>query len=408
MKTNIPAIEGGTAVRETFLSFHQALLDEKEEFSVIQTLRSGWLTTGPKTKQFEAEFAKYARSEHAVAVNSCTAALHLALVAAGIGKVEEKEEKGEKDEVITTPMTFCATANVIVHVQADPVFVDVDPGTLNIDVNKIEEKITSKTKAIIPVHYAGCPCEMDKILELAKKYNLIVIEDAAHATETEYHGKKVGSISDMTAFSFYATKNLTTAEGGMLTTNSTELEEKIRVLALHGMSKDAWKRYSPEGYQHYDVLYPGYKYNMTDIQASLGLCQLAKIEDFLKLRQKHVAAYDEAFKDMEAIVRIGRIPDIKHAEHLYVIMLKTDMLNASRDKVLSALQKENIGVSVHFQALHLHPYYRQRFGFSEGAFPVTEYAAERILSLPLYPGLAEQDVCDVIEAVRKVVGYYRR
>ncbi|MDI6781802.1 MAG: DegT/DnrJ/EryC1/StrS aminotransferase family protein, partial [bacterium] len=406
MNANIPAIEGGTPVRDTFLSFHQALLDEKEESSVIQTLRSGWLTTGPKTKQFEAEFAKYARSSQAVAVNSCTAALHLALVAAGIGKVNEKDEKDEKDEVITTPMTFCATANVIVHVQADPVFVDVDPVTLNIDVNKIEEKITSKTRAIIPVHYAGCPCEMDEILGIAKKYNIIVIEDAAHATETEYHGKKVGSISDMTAFSFYATKNLTTAEGGMLTTNSERLEEKIRVLAIHGMSKDAWKRYSPEGYQHYEVLYPGYKYNMTDIQAALGLCQLAKIEDFLRLRQKHVAAYDEAFKDMEAIVRIGRIPDIKHAEHLYVIMLKTDMLNASRDKVLSALQKENIGVSVHFQALHLHPYYRQRFGFSEGAFPVTEYAAERILSLPLYPGLTEQDVCDVIEAVRKVVGYY--
>ena len=399
MKTNIPAIEGGTPVRDTFLSFHQALLGEEEESSVIQTLRSGWLTTGPKTKQFEAEFAKYARSKQAVAVNSCTAALHLALVAAGIG---------EKDEVITTPMTFCATANVIVHVQADPVFVDVDPVTLNIDVNKIEEKITSKTRAIIPVHYAGCPCEMDEILELAKKYNLIVIEDAAHATETEYHGKKVGSIGDMTAFSFYATKNLTTAEGGMLTTNSKELEEKIRVLSLHGMSKDAWKRYSPEGYQHYEVSYPGYKYNMTDIAASLGLCQLAKIEDFLRMRQKHVAAYDEAFKDMDTIVRIGRIPDIKHAEHLYVIMLKTELLNASRDKVLSALQKENIGVSVHFQALHLHPYYRERFGFNEGAFPVAEYAAERILSLPLYPGLAEQDVCDVIEAVRKVAGYYRR
>ncbi len=399
MKTTIPAIEGGIPVRETFLSFHQALLGEEEESSIIQTLRSGWLTTGPKTKQFEVEFARYAKSEQAIAVNSCTAALHLALVAAGIGK---------GDEVLTIPMTFCATANVIVHVQDVPVFIDVDPVTLNIDVNKIEERITSKTRAIIPVHYAGCPCEMDKILELAKKYNLIVIEDAAHATETEYHVKKVGSIGDMTAFSFYATKNLTTAEGGMLTTNSKELEEKIRVLALHGMSKDAWKRYSPEGYQHYEVLYPGYKYNMTDIQSSLGLCQLAKIEDFLRLRQKHVAAYDEAFKDMEAIVRIGRIPDIKHAEHLYVIMLNDNMLNASRDKVLSALQKENIGVSVHFQSLHLHPYYRKQFGFSEGAFPVTEYAAERILSLPLYPGLTEQDVCDVIEAVKKVLGYYGR
>ncbi|MBU0700985.1 DegT/DnrJ/EryC1/StrS aminotransferase family protein [bacterium] len=386
-------------VRDTFLSFHQALLGEEEEASVIQTLRSGWLTTGPKTKQFEAEFAKYAKSEHAVAVNSCTAALHLALVAAGIGK---------GDEVITTPMTFCATANVIVHVQAAPVFVDVDSVTLNIDVKRIEEKITSKTRAIIPVHYAGCPCEMETILDLAKKYNLVVIEDAAHATETEYHGKKVGSIGDMAAFSFYATKNLTTAEGGMLTTNSDEFAEKVRVLALHGMSKDAWKRYSPEGYQHYEVLYPGYKYNMTDIQASLGLCQLAKIEDFLKVRQRHVASYDKAFKDMDSIVRIGRIPDIKHAEHLYAIILKTELLNASRDRILSALQKENIGVSVHFQSLHLHPYYRQQFGFSEGAFPVTEYAADRILSLPLYPGLAEQDVCDVIEAVKKVIGYYSR
>lgn len=399
MKTNILAIEGGIPVRDTFLSFHQALLGEEEEASIIQTLRSGWLTTGPKTKQFEAEFARYAKAEYAIAVNSCTAALHLALLAAGIG---------EGDEVITTPMTFCATANVIVQTQATPVFVDVDPITLNIDVKRIEEKITSKTKAIMPVHYAGCPCEMDRILEIAKKYNLLVIEDAAHATESEYHGKKVGSIGDMTAFSFYATKNLTTAEGGMLTTNSKELEEMVRVLALHGMSKDAWKRYSPEGYQHYEVLYPGYKYNMADIQASLGLCQLAKIENFLKIRQKYVAAYDEAFKDMDSITRIGRIPDIKHAEHLFVIMIKTDMLNVSRDKILTALQKENIGVSVHFQALHLHPYYRQQFGFNEGSFPVTEYAAERILSLPLYPGLAEQDVHDVINAVKKVIGYYHK
>ncbi|MFH1097669.1 MAG: DegT/DnrJ/EryC1/StrS family aminotransferase [Candidatus Desantisbacteria bacterium] len=399
MKIEIPAIEGGTPVRDTFLSFHQALLGEEEEASIIQTLRSGWLTTGPKTKQFEAEFARYANAEHAIAVNSCTAALHLSLIAAEIG---------EGDEVITTPMTFCATANVIVQVQATPVFVDVDPITLNIDVNKIEEKITSKTKAIMPVHYAGCPCEMDAILELAKKYNLFVIEDAAHATESEYHGKKVGSIGDMTAFSFYATKNLTTAEGGMLTTNSKELEEKVRIFALHGMSKDAWKRYSPEGYQHYQVLHPGFKYNMADIQASLGLCQLAKIEDFLKIRQKHVAAYDEAFKDMDSITRIGRIPDIKHAEHLYAIMVKTEMLNASRDMILSCLQKENIGVSVHFQTLHLQPYYRQQFGFSEGAFPVAEYAGERILSLPLYPGLKEQDVDDVIKAVRKVVGYYHK
>lgn len=377
-----------------FLHFHRAWLGPEEEEEIISTLRSSWLTTGPRTKRFEQEFARFAKAKYAVAVTSCTAAMHLALTALEIGP---------GDEVITSPMTFASTANVIVHRGATPVFVDAEPGTLNIDPNKIEERITRKTRAIMPVHFAGRPCEMNAIMRIARRHKLAVIEDAAHALESEYKGRKIGSISDATAFSFYATKNITTGEGGMVTTNRKSLAEKMQVLSLHGLSKDAWKRYSESGFAHYDVIYPGYKYNMFDIQAALGLCQLAKIDDFWKRRKNYTEIYDQAFKEVPEIIPLVKEGDIKHAYHLYVILVKTEELTVSRDVILKEIQAKGIGVGVHFRALHLHPFYRKTFGFRRGQFPVAEYASDRVISLPLYPKMEEWDVNKVINTVKKII-----
>ena len=391
-------VHGLTAKHETeekkFLPYSSPLISEDEIAEVADTLRSGWLTTGPKVKRFEEEFAQYVGSKHAVAVNSCTGALHLALVAEGIGP---------GDEVITAPFTFIATVNVILHVGAKPVFVDIRPDTFNIDVGKIEAAITPKTKAIIPVHYAGQPCEMDEILEIAKRHNLLVIEDAAHAVAAEYKGKKVGTIGDATCFSFYATKNLVTGEGGMVTTDDEKLAEKIRVLSLHGMSRDAWKRYTAAGSWYYEVIYPGYKYNMADIQASLGLHQLRKLAHFQRRREKIAEAYNEAFAGLDTIEIPFVKPDIKHDWHLYVIKLVLEKLKIDRAQFIEALKQEGIGTSVHFIPVHLHPYYRETFGFKKGDFPVAEEAYERVVSLPLYPKMSDEDVERVIEAVKRVV-----
>jgi dTDP-4-amino-4,6-dideoxygalactose transaminase len=374
-------------------------LNKEEEKEVIDTLRSGWLTTGPKTKKFEREFAKYTKSKYAIGVNSCTAALHLALLVSGVK---------DGDEVITTPLTFAATVNVILHQRAIPVFVDVEFDTLNINADAIESKVTENTKAIIPVHFAGHPCEMDKILKIAKKYNLKVIEDAAHCVEGEYKGKKVGSISNFTCFSFYATKNITTGEGGMLTTNNREMAEKVKMLSLHGISKNAWNRYGQKGYQHWDILYPGYKYNMSDIQASIGLCQLKKIKKFLKLREEYVRIYDKAFKNVPEIIRLKKKPYIKHAHHLYVILVKSEQLDKNRDEIINLIQKENIGIGIHFRAVHLHPFYQKKFGFRKGMFPIAEYASRRVISLPLYPKLTENDIKRVIKVVKKIIKLSRK
>lgn len=380
--------------RKTFLPFHQPLLGEEEEREVIDTLRSGWITTGPKTKRFEAEFAEFTGADCAIAVNSCTAALHLALAALDIGP---------GDEVITTPITFAATVNVIEHQGATPVFVDVEPDTLNIDATKIEERITSRTKAIIPVHFAGHPCDMDEISRLAVKYGLAVIEDAAHAVEAEYKGRRIGSISEMTAFSFYATKNITTGEGGMLTLCNSSLEDKIRVLSLHGISKDAWKRYSDEGYKHWEIIYPGYKYNMFDIQAALGLCQLKKIEAFWQKRRDIVDFYNDAFADVAEIKTLAIGQHIKHAYHIYVVVIKSELLDMNRDVIMNEIQAKNIGIGIHFRAVHLHPYYRAKYPHLEGTLPHAEYASERVISLPLYPKMSLDDARDVISVVRNLV-----
>lgn len=386
-------------LRKDFLPFHRPLIGTEEEMEVVQTLRSGWITTGPRTQKFERAFADYIGCRHAIGLSSCTSGLHLALVALGVG---------EGDEVITTPITFPATANVIVHQRARPVFVDIDPKTLNIDPDKIGEKITPKTKAIIPVHFAGHPCEMDRISEIAQRHNLKVIEDAAHALEAEYHGRKVGVLGNAAAFSFYATKNITTGEGGMLTTNDDELADLIEILRLHGISRDAWKRYGIEGYKHWDTLYPGYKYNMFDIQAAIGIHQLKKADQFLRIRRKYVEMYDRAFEKIPEIKIPGRKGNIKHSHYLYVIQVKTEDLTTDRDIIMNAIQAENIGIGIHFRALHLQPYYKDTYGFKPGDFPNAEYASDRVISLPLYPAMTEADVADVIKAVGRVISRYRR
>jgi dTDP-4-amino-4,6-dideoxygalactose transaminase len=390
------AIDGGSPVRDTFLVFGRPSIQEPEIQEVVATLRSGWLGTGPKTHAFEESFRQYVGCRHAVAVNSCTAALHLALDALGIGA---------GDEVITTPMTFVATANVILHVGATPVFVDIDPRTMNIDPDAIEAATTPRTKAIIPVHMAGRPCQMDRIIEIARAHDLYVIEDAAHAVGASIRGRRVGSIGDITCFSFYATKNLVTGEGGMVTTDNAMWAERIRIRSLHGLTADAWKRYSAAGYQPYEALYPGYKYNMTDLQASLGIHQLARLEANMKARQRIFDMYDEAFSELALLSTPVRDEGIVHACHLYTILLRLEAMRMHRDEFLAALKAENIGTGVHFHAIHLHKYYRERFGYSRGDFPHAEEISDRTLSLPLSPDMTENDVTDVVHAVRKVLAH---
>jgi dTDP-4-amino-4,6-dideoxygalactose transaminase len=382
------ALDGGEPVRKEFLHFHRPTLGAAEEAEVVATLRSGWLTTGPRTKAFETEFAKYVGAQHAVAVNSCTAALHLALVALGVGP---------GDEVIVPPITWCSTANVVVHTGARPVFADVQRDTFLLDPASVRARMTEKTKAIIPVHYVGQPAFLDELAALG----IPIVEDAAHAIETVYHGRKIGAISRATCFSFYATKNLTTGEGGMLTTDDREFADKVRILSLHGVSRDAWKRYSSDGYKLFEVLAAGFKYNMFDLQAALGLRQLEKIETMRRARERLVGRYKELLAFVPGITvlaqeeRDGNV----NAYHLLPVLMDTPEL---RSFALQALQKENIGVGVHFPPVHLEPYYRERFGYSPGLCPVAEDVGARTLSLPLYPSLADAALEDVVRAVRKV------
>ena len=381
-------------MRKNFIVFGEPQIGSEEIHEVIETLKSGWIGTGPKTERFEETFRKYVRAKHAVALNSCTAGLFLALEVIGIK---------EGDEVITTPLTFPATGNVIINHRAKPVFVDIKRETMNIDPDKIESKITTKTKAIIPVHFAGRPCEMNQILKIAKRHHLFIIEDAAHAIEAWYRDKKIGSIGDITAFSFYATKNITTGEGGMITTNNKEWAERISIKSLHGISKDAWKRYSSEGFQPYDTLYAGYKFNMTDIQASLGIHQLARVEKNLQIRERHWKRYNKAFVNIQGIIIPSESKNIKHARHVYTIILDIDRLKITRNQFVELMKKENIGTGIHFIALHLHSYYKNTFGYKRGDFPEAEFVSDRTVSLPLSAKLTDKDVDDVITAARKVI-----
>ena len=392
------AAERALMPRREFLPFSPPLIGEEEISEVVDALRSGWITTGPRTKRFETEFAGFLGAPGALALNSCTAALHTALVTLGVGP---------GDEVITTPMTFAASVNVIEHVGARPVLVDVEPDTLNIDPAEIAMHLTPRTKAIIPVHFAGHPVELDSVVELARRHGATVLEDAAHALPARYRGRRIGAGRNPVAFSFYATKNLTTGEGGMLT-GDQEMLDRARVVSLHGMSRDAWKRYDKGGKWQYDVLLPGFKYNMTDIQAALGLWQLRKLERFDARRREVVAQYTSAFADEAALVPPTARPEVDHAWHLYVLRLRPEALRIGRDEFIEELGKRNIGTSVHFIPIHLHPFYREKYGFRPDSFPIAHANYLRMLSLPLNLRLSDQDVADVIAAVLDVVRTYRR
>lgn len=385
-------------MRKEFLSFSPPLIGEEEIREVVDTLRSDWITTGPKTRRFEEAFARFVGAPGALGLNSCTAGLHTALVTAGIGP---------GDEVVTTTLTFAATVNVIEQVGARPVLADVEPDTLNMDPRKVEACLSGKTKAIIPVHYAGHPVEMDGIHELARSRRLLVLEDAAHALPARYRGRLVGSGSNPASFSFYATKNLTTGEGGMLTADPSFLE-RARIVSLHGMSRDAWKRYDKAGGWFYEVVLPGFKYNMTDIQASLGLHQLKKLEAFQERRRRLAAMYQEAFGGEEALEIPVEKPHVEHAWYLYVLRIVPETLTIHRDRFIEELKKRNIGTSVHFIPVHFHPYYRDRYGYGKGDFPVARGNYERMMSLPLNLRMTDGDVADVVEAVLEVVRKFRR
>jgi dTDP-4-amino-4,6-dideoxygalactose transaminase len=385
-------------IRTDFLHFAPPCIGQEEIREVVDTLSSGWITTGPKTRRFENEFATYVGARSALALNSCTAGLHVALVAARIGP---------GDEVVTSPMTFAATANVIEHVGASLVLADVEPDTLNISPAALEQALTSRTKAVIPVHYAGHPADLDPILDLAHPRGVFVIEDAAHALPARYRGRTIGSASHPTAFSFYATKNLTTGEGGMLTGAPAFLAE-ARSASLHGMSRDAWNRYDKGGSWYYEVTRPGFKYNMTDIQASLGLCQLQRMEAFQQRRREVVETYNAAFANDDALETPVERDDVEHAWHLYALRLNLRRLRITRNRFIDLLTARNIGTSVHFIPIHLHPYYRERYGFRPGDFPVAYANYQRLISLPLSPRLTDQDVADVVEAVLDIVRRHRR
>lgn len=380
--------------REKFLPYAIPLIDENDINEVVDTLKSGWVAKGPKTMEFEKRFAAYVGAKHAIAMNSATAALHIALIAGGI-------KPG--DEVITTSMTFAATVNTIVHMGAIPVFVDIDPETGCIDADGIEEKITEKTRAIVPVHYTGHACDMDKIRAIADEYNLFVSEDAAHAVETFYKGDLIGKKGDCACFSFYATKNICTGEGGMLTTNRDDIAAKARVMSLHGMSKAAWNRYGKGGSWRYDIEYPGFKYNMFDIQAALAKTQMNKLNEMQDRRKEIVGAYNEAFSRVDGI----KVPVVRayttHSWHLYVIRLDLDKLTIDRDRFIELMNEANIGTSVHFIPVHLMSFYKDNYGCREGDLPLTEKYFDSIVSLPLYPKMTNEDVEDVIGTVTHII-----
>ena len=385
--------------RSTFLPFALPHITEAEIDEVVDTLRSGWLTTGPKTKRFEHEFARRIGVPHALAVNSATAAMHLALDAIGLQP---------DDEVIVPVYTFTATAEVVVYFRARPIFVDVDPVTCNLDPAKLEERITARTRAIMVVHIGGLPAEMDAIQATARAHGLPLIEDAAHAFPAKYRGRMIGTIGDLTAFSFYVTKTLATGEGGMLTTANPEYAERAAMMALHGISRDAWKRYSAEGSWYYEVLKAGYKYNMTDLAAAIGLHQLARSNWLLERRRSIAQRYTEAFSRWPELETPPNPAHIEHAWHLYMLRLRLERLTITRDAFIQELKKANIGSSVHFIPLHLHPFYRDTYQLLAGDFPAALHAYQQVVSLPIYPGMTDEDVEDVIAAVEQLIAVYSR
>ena len=380
--------------KEGFLVFGAPAIERAEIEEVVRTLESGWLGTGPKVAEFEKAVAEYKGAAHAIAVNSCTAALHLSLLAAGIGP---------GDEVITTPLTFCATVNAIIHTGATPVLADIDPRSLNIHPDKVEQKITSNTKAILPVHFAGRPCDMDRLCSLADKHGLRIIEDCAHAIETEYKGRKAGVIGDFGCLSFYVTKNIVTGEGGMVLTDNEEFAKRIRTLSLHGMSRDAWKRFGSSGYKHYEVQEAGFKYNMMDLQAAIGIHQIKRVDEYRQIRSEHWAYYDEKLAELPLGLP-GKFSETgKHALHLYTVLLDEARCNVSRDVFLDRMTKQGIGVGVHYLSVPEHRYYQEKFAWRPEDYPESMRVGRQIASLPLSAKMNERDVSDVVEAVRRVL-----
>ncbi len=394
------AINGGKPVRDKLLPYGYQWIDEEDITAVSEVLRSDWITQGPKVAEFEKEFAGYVGAKYAVAVSSGTAALHAACFAAQI-------EKG--DEVITTPITFAASANCVIYQGGTPIFADIDADTLNIDPEEIKKKINKKTKALIPVDFTGRPADLEKILQIAKDNNLVVIEDASHALGATYKDSKIGSSSDMTIFSFHPVKHITTGEGGMITTNNKEYYERLKLFRTHGITKDKDKLLNYDGPWYYEMQELGYNYRLTDFQCALGLGQLKKIDKFIQRRREIVKKYNSEFKDIPEI----KIPEINPIDsnpvwHIYMIQLNLDRLKVDRREIFEALRAENIGVNVHYIPVHLQPYYQKRFGYRRGDFPKAENYYSRAITLPVFPKMSEKDIDDVVSAVKKVINYYKK
>ena len=382
-------------LKNSHIPFALPDIDDDEINEVVKCLKSGWLTTGPLTKKFEEQFAAYLSVKHALAVNSGTAGLHLAIEALGI-------KRGDK--VATSVYTFTATAEVIRYLQADPVFIDIDSETLNIDTDHLIQKIDKTTKAIIPVHFAGQACDMDAILNIAKQFDLKIVEDAAHAIPCSYKGEKIGKIGNCTMFSFYVTKPMATGEGGMVVTDSDEIADRIRVMRLHGINRDIWNRYrdnKPNWY--YEVIEPGFKYNMPDLMAAIGIHQLKKVHRFQKRRQMIARRYDEAFANLPLKTPVVANPEDRHAWHLYVIQLDLERIRISRDEFIEKMAEKGVGTSVHFIPLHIHPYWRDRYGFTPTDFPVALDCYLRAVSLPIYSKMLDEEVERVIKAVKDIL-----